>query len=370
LSIRADLSVNLFGRCTSFGQLLSCTFSFVVTNAKDQPMAVNYKDSGVDVSAGDALVDWLQGSADKKAPHADKILSGIGGFGSLFRFNFPDIEDPCLVSCTDGVGTKVKIASHFGEYEGIGQDLAAMCLNDMICEGASPLFFLDYYASGKLNLESAKSFLKGLRKACEVCHCALVGGETAEMPGVYEANDFDCAGFAVGVVGRKQTLGAHKVKVGDKLIGVSSSGFHSNGYSLLRRVFAKDLEEWKKELLEPTALYVSLFEKIKSQVNALAHITGSGIENILRVMPQGTEINLRDWQWPECFLEVQKRTGLKKSEMLRTLNCGIGLVCFVDPKNGAHVEEKIKGSGFKSFDLGIVERNSLGGEARIKGEFA
>lgn len=333
-------------------------------------MAVNYKDSGVDVNAGDALVDWLQGSAKKNAPHADKILSGIGGFGALFRFNFPEIEDPCLVSCTDGVGTKVKIAAHFSEYEGVGQDLVAMCLNDMICEGASPLFFLDYYASGKLNLEAAKSFLKGLRKACEDCNCALIGGETAEMPGVYSDNDFDCAGFAVGVVGRKQTLGAHKVSVGDQLIGVSSSGFHSNGYSLLRKVFAKDLDAWKKQLLEPTALYVGLFEKIKNHVNALAHITGSGIENILRVMPKGTELNLLDWEWPKSFLEVQKRTGLSKSEMLRTLNCGIGLVCFVNPKEAEFVRESISKQGFKSFELGIVEKNASDGEARFKGEFA
>ncbi|OQW51312.1 MAG: hypothetical protein A4S09_10275 [Proteobacteria bacterium SG_bin7] len=325
-------------------------------------MAITYGKSGVNIEAGDALVSWLQ-KTGKKSPHQDKIVSGIGGFGAQFLFDFPKIKDPILVSCTDGVGTKVKLASHFGSYRGVGQDLVAMCLNDMICEGASPLFFLDYYASGKLNLDAAREFLQGVREACFECNCALIGGETAEMPGVYEKNDFDCAGFAVGVVGKKETLGAHRVEVGDVVVGVSSSGFHSNGYSLLRRVFADDLEEWKDVLLTPTALYVKLFEKIKGKVNALAHITGSGIENILRVLPANTCIELSDWEWPEPFLEVQRRSEMSDKEMLTTINCGLGLVIVCNKENAGFVKKEIKSAGFRSLDLGIVEKGKEKGEA-------
>ncbi len=328
-------------------------------------MALTYNQAGVNVEAGDELVSWLQGTQSKKVPHSDKILSGIGSFAALFKFKFPQVEEPCLVACTDGVGTKVKIASHFKSYRGVGQDLVAMCLNDMICEGASPLFFLDYYATGKLDLVAAKDFLAGLRQACEACNCALIGGETAEMPGVYQQDDFHCAGFAIGLVGAKKTLGAHRVQLGDAVIGVSSSGFHSNGYSLLRKVFADDLEKFKDELLKPTALYVELFEKIKDRVHALAHITGSGIENILRVMPSDTCLNLKDWEWPSAFLEVQKRAQLSKDQMLRTLNCGVGLVIMADSSQVNAIKEQVHQCGFKSFDLGVIEKSKQGGEAHF-----
>ncbi len=331
-------------------------------------MAITYGKSGVNVEAGDALVSWLQ-KTGRKSPHQEKIVSGIGGFGAQFLFDFPKIKEPVLVSCTDGVGTKVKLASHFENYRGIGQDLVAMCLNDMICEGASPLFFLDYYATGKLDLKAAQEFLEGVRQACFDCNCALIGGETAEMPGVYDKNDFDCAGFAVGVVGRKDTLGPHRVKVGDVLVGVSSSGFHSNGYSLLRKVFAKDLEKWQDILLTPTALYVKLFEKIKTQVHALAHITGSGIENILRVFPEGTSLHLNDWDWPEAFREVQKRAELSKEQMLKTLNCGVGLVVVAPEENAAVIKKEIKSCGFKAFELGVVEKGKEKGEAYFQNKW-
>ncbi len=175
-------------------------------------MAIDYKQAGVDVEAGDALVDWLKATAPSKWPHQERLVEGIGGFAALFRADFKEMKEPCLVSCTDGVGTKIKLAVHFDSYREVAQDLVAMCVNDLICSGAKPLFFLDYYASGKLRLPAAKDFLAGVQAACIESECALIGGETAEMPGVYEGNDFDCAGFSVGVVDRVQALGRHRVK--------------------------------------------------------------------------------------------------------------------------------------------------------------
>jgi phosphoribosylformylglycinamidine cyclo-ligase len=314
---------------------------------------VDYKSAGVDVEAGDALVDWLQETGSPQ-PHADKIVSGIGGFASLFRADFAHLKKPCLVTCTDGVGTKVKIAAQFDRYEGIGQDLVAMCVNDLICTGGEPLMFLDYYATGKLDLKAAKGFLQSVRKACADSDCALVGGETAEMPGVYREKDFDCAGFAVGVVDEEQTLGAHRVQKNDILIGVSSSGFHSNGYSLLRRVFENDLEKWADELLKPTALYVKLFKELKKTVglHALAHMTGGGIENVPRILPTQLQWQRKDWAWPESFREVQRRTQMSDEQMMKTLNCGVGLVLVIPPEEKSAARSVIERFGFQSFELG------------------
>ena len=316
---------------------------------------LTYKAAGVDVEAGDRLVDWLQ--TDKARPHADKIVSGIGGFAALFRFNYAHLNKPCLVASTDGVGTKVKLASDFGMYEGVGQDLVAMCVNDLVCCGAEPLFFLDYYASGKLDLDAAKSFLTGVRKACDESGCALIGGETAEMPGIYQGRDFDAAGFAVGVVDEDERLGAHRVTVGSRVIGVSSSGFHSNGYSLLRKVFADDLETWREKLMTPTHLYAELALSLARDrlVQAIANITGGGVENIPRAMPLGTRLEIRDWAWPEEFLEVQDRAGLSREEMLKTLNCGIGLCLLVDEASYAACDARARALGYTTFDLGTVE---------------
>jgi len=317
--------------------------------------SIDYKSSGVDVEAGDALVDWLQaGDAKIKFPHAERIVSGIGGFASLFRADFPKMKKPCLVTCTDGVGTKVKLAAQFGRYEGIGQDLVGMCVNDLICTGGEPLLFLDYYATGKLQLEAAKSFLQSVRQACLDSDCALVGGETAEMPGVYQENDFDCAGFAVGVVDEDKALGAHKVQKGDVLLGISSSGFHSNGYSLLRKVFEKDLEAWADKLLIPTALYVKVFKALKEKVelHALAHITGGGIENIPRVLPESLTWKKKFWQMPEVFKEVQKRTLMSDEKMFQTLNCGVGLVVILSRDQLSLAQSTVEKFGFQAFDLG------------------
>lgn len=318
-------------------------------------MALNYKEAGVDVVAGEALVHWLVGSKDGKKHFQKNLVSGIGGFASLFRVDFSAMEKPCLVTCTDGVGTKVKLGSQFERYSTLGQDLVAMCVNDLICCGGMPLLFLDYYATGKLELEAAKDFLGGVQRACDDSLCALVGGETAEMPGVYTNKDFDCAGFAVGVVDEVKALGPHRVLEGDVVIGISSNGFHSNGYSLLREVFSPDLEQWIDYLLRPTHLYVALMKALmdrKVDLHAAAHITGEGIENVPRVIPEHLAWEGKAWDWPEPFVEVQRRTGMSDAEMMRTLNCGIGFTFILPASQVAHVQEIARGLGFSTFDLG------------------
>lgn len=321
---------------------------------------IDYKSSGVDVQAGDSLVEWLQSSesSSSKKPYQDLIVSGIGGFASLFRFPFTQMKKPCLVTCTDGVGTKVKIASAFGRMESVGQDLVAMCVNDLVCTGGRPLLFLDYYATGKLDLEDAKKFLQSVRDACTESNCALVGGETAEMPGVYAGRDFDCAGFAVGVVDEDEAWGPAKVSVGDVLIGVESSGFHSNGYSLLRKVFEKDLEKYVDELLKPTALYVKMCEALAKEVSvkAAAHITGGGIENIPRVLPANTEAVIQAWPLPPLFQEVCRRTGMSAEELRGTLNCGLGFVVIVSPQDKDKALKAIA-PFYKTWELGRIEKS-------------
>lgn len=328
-------------------------------------MAIDYKQAGVDVEAGDALVDWLKASAPARWPNQDKLVEGIGGFAALFRADFKEYKEPCLVSCTDGVGTKIKLAVHFESYREVAQDMVAMCVNDMICCGAKPLFFLDYYASGRLRLPAAKDFLSGVQAACIESECALIGGETAEMPGVYEGNDFDCAGFSVGVVDRAQALGAHRVKPGMKLLGIASSGFHSNGFSLLRKVFAEDLDSWREQLLKPTALYVKLVHAAIAQggVQAIAHITGGGMDNVPRVLPKGTMAKLDAWPVPASFLEVKKRSGMSWKSMLTTLNCGLGMVWVVDEGRMAAMKEVAIAFGHQAFEIGEVTKGTDGADS-------
>jgi phosphoribosylformylglycinamidine cyclo-ligase len=327
---------------------------------------VTYKNAGVDVKKGDDLVDWLIDSNPSKKKEKN-VVSGIGGFAALYRVPWQKYKSPLLVSSTDGVGTKVKLAAQFNRYEGIGQDLVAMCVNDLACVGAQPLFFLDYYASAKLNLRAAQSFLSSVRGACRASNCELIGGETAEMPGVYAKNDFDCAGFSVGIVDESAVLGAHNVRAGDCIIGVASSGFHSNGYSLLRRVFARDLKKWSNILLRPTHLYSPLVQNLlakKIALKAAAHVTGGGLDNLLRVVPSGTRLELEPWPVPHEFLEVKARAKIQWPELLRTLNCGIGFVLFVGEKDFDSARRAVKASGFASFDLGRVAKN----KAEPKGE--
>jgi phosphoribosylformylglycinamidine cyclo-ligase len=315
-----------------------------------------YKKSGVNVEAGDALVDWLAHNEDFiPSQHKSKIVSGIGGFASLFRLDTKTMKSPCLVTCTDGVGTKVLLAVQFESYENVAQDMVAMCVNDLITTGAEPLLFLDYYATGKLDLTAAQRFLTGVKKACYESDCALIGGETAEMPGVYKDKDFDCAGFAVGIVDEDKRLGPHLVKEGDVAIGISSSGFHSNGYSLLRKVFEDDLKDWKDILLKPTHLYVRFAKELKAlKVHALAHITGGGIQNIPRVLPEGLGLKLKAWEFPMEFKEVQKRTGMTDQQILETLNCGVGLVVIADKAYSNEIRKIAERLEFKSYDLGRV----------------
>lgn len=327
-------------------------------------MAIDYKQAGVDVEAGDALVDWLKANAPAKWPHQDRLVEGIGGFAALFRADFKEMKEPCLVSCTDGVGTKIKIAVHFESYREVAQDLVAMCVNDLVCSGAKPLFFLDYYASGRLRLPAAKDFLAGVQAACIESECALIGGETAEMPGVYEGNDFDCAGFSVGVVDRAQVLGRHRVKPGMRLVGIASSGFHSNGFSLLRKLFAADMDQWRDVLLKPTALYVKLVGAAVEAggLQAVAHITGGGMENLPRVLPDGTVARVKPWPVPGPFLEVKKRSGMTWMNMLGTLNCGIGNIWVVDADSVQKMISLSEKLGHKAFDLGEIVKGE--GEGR------
>ncbi len=319
---------------------------------------VDYKQSGVDVVKGDQFVDWI-GKTQAKQPFEDQIISGVGGFAAIFKLGFSHLKKPCIVSATDGVGTKVKLASQFKVFDSVGQDLVAMCVNDLICCGAQPLFFLDYYASAKLDLDDAKSFLSGVRSSCHQSGCALIGGETAEMPGVYHDKDFDCAGFAIGIVDEDKILGPKRVQIGDIVIGIESSGFHSNGYSLVRKIFEKDLEQYKDQLLKPTILYPEIVLPLikKDLLNALAHITGGGMENIPRVMPKFTRLRLMDWSWPDLFLEAQDRSGLSRVEMLQTFNCGMGFCLIVKPSLAEEVIAEIAKNGLKAFKIGEIEKS-------------
>ena len=325
---------------------------------------MDYKEAGVDIEKGEALVDWLQQKGQTE-PHQDKILHGIGGFASIFKMDFPHLKKPCLVAATDGIGTKLKIAIEFEKYDTLGQDLVAMCANDLICTGAQPLFFLDYFATSHLDLNQAQPFLKGLRQACHQAQMALIGGETAEMPGLYGAGDFDCAGFALGVVDQEKILGAHGVKPGDQVIGVESSGFHSNGFSLLRKLFSKptELQNHWEELLTPTALYVDLVRSLcqTHRISAIAHITGGGILNLARVLPEGLGVLLKPWEFPPLTLKAQELSAqsghpMTAPEMLKTFNCGIGLALVVPEEVAPLAREEITSKGFKAFDLGVIEK--------------
>ena len=325
-------------------------------------MAIDYKSSGVDIEKGEELVGWLQDEGLTPAPHQDRVVDGIGGFASIFSMNFPELKDPCLVSATDGVGTKLMLAIQMDDYSGIGQDLVAMCANDLICTGAQPLFFLDYFATSKLDMKQAQEFLKGVREACHQAQMALIGGETAEMPGLYKPKEFDCAGFAVGVVDRSQILGPKNVKVGDQVIGVSSSGFHSNGFSLLRKLYStdQDLKDHGRALLKPTALYINLAMSLlkSTPISALAHITGGGIHNISRVLPENLGFHLKPWKFNDLTQETMKRAEISHQEMLKTFNCGVGLAIIAPKEHSQAIHQEIENSGFESFDLGVIEEMS------------
>ena len=294
---------------------------------------ISYKDSGVDVEKADQTVEWMKTHLAKseEQPHKSSVVSGIGGFSALFAPTFSNYKEPVLVSATDGIGTKLLMGLESGLTKGLAQDLVAMCANDLVCVGAEPLFFLDYFASSHLEPEFLKVFFKELKRACAESNMALIGGETAELPGLYSKGHFDAAGFSVGVVDKEEIWGPHKVSDGDRLLLIASSGFHSNGYSLLRKLFGEDGGEFKKELMTPTLLYWSLIKKLKNlgNIKACAHITGGGMDNLLRVLPKGSYAAIKDWDWTSLLKEAHKRSGLSKEDMLKTFNCGVGLVLVV-----------------------------------------
>ncbi len=340
---------------------------------------LTYKDSGVDIDVGDALVARIAPAARAtRRPGADAAL---GGFGGLFDLKAAGFKDPVLVASTDGVGTKLKIAIETRLFDGIGQDLVAMCVNDIVVQGAEPLFFLDYYASGKLDIDAAAVVIAGIARACRESGCALIGGETAEMPGLYAPGDFDLAGFSVGAAERGHILPrTTEMREGDVVIGVASSGVHSNGYSLVRRVVSDSGLTYDAPapfaagqtlgdaLLVPTRLYVkSALSAIRSGgIKGLAHITGGGItENLPRALPDGldAQVDLAYWTPPAVFGWLSQSAGIEAHEMLRTFNCGIGLVAIVDPRQAGHVIDAFQESGDKAVRLGELVRGD--GEARV-----
>lgn len=331
-----------------------------------QKQSLSYKDAGVDIDAGERLVDRIKSVAQRT--RRPEVLTGLGGFGALFELP-KGYTEPVLVSGTDGVGTKLRLAMQLRKHDTIGIDLVAMCVNDLVVGGAEPLFFLDYYATGKLDVETAAEVVTGIGAGCELAGCALVGGETAEMPGMYEGEDYDLAGFCVGIVEKSKILDGSAVSAGDVLLGLASSGPHSNGYSLIRKIIEvsnADLNQPLGErtlgqaLLEPTRIYVkSLLPVLKSQpINALAHITGGGLlENIPRVLPANTKavIDKTSWTLPDVFVWLQTQGNVAEQEMYRTFNCGIGMVVCVPASAADAVRGELEAAGETVFTIGRVE---------------
>ncbi len=328
---------------------------------------LTYAEAGVDIDAGNALVDRIKPAA--RATHRPGVMAGLGGFGGLFDLKAAGYDDPVLVAATDGVGTKLRIAIDTGVYDGIGVDLVAMCVNDLVCQGAEPLFFLDYFATGKLDVDAATIIVESIAKGCTGAGAALIGGETAEMPGMYHDGDFDLAGFAVGAVNRGAELPTGVVE-GDVLLGLASDGVHSNGYSLVRRIVDRSGLAWDapspmsggtlgEALLTPTRLYVKpcLAAIRAGGVHALAHITGGGLtENTPRVLPGGlgAQIDLGAWTLPPLFDWLAREGGLDEAEMLKTFNAGIGMVMAVDADKADEIAALLTDAGETVYRIGRV----------------
>ena len=327
---------------------------------------LSYKDAGVDIDAGNALVERIK-SISRRTTRPE-VLGGLGGFGALCEI--PEgYRQPVLVAGTDGVGTKLRLAMDMGIHDTIGIDLVAMCVNDLVVAGAEPLFFLDYYATGSLNIDTAADVVTGIGAGCELAGCALVGGETAEMPGMYEGEDYDLAGFCVGVVEKSKIIDGSAVAPGDVLLGIASSGPHSNGYSLIRKILERsgaDLDQpmgastLGQALLTPTTIYVkallALFQQI--EVKALSHITGGGLlENLPRVLPAGcsAKIDTGSWDWPQVFCWLQEQGKVESREMYRTFNCGVGMVICVAQRDAKTAIELLATSGHQAWQIGRIE---------------
>ena len=325
---------------------------------------LTYRDAGVDIDAGESLVERIK--ADVATTRRPGVLGGLGGFGGLFELPVDRYRRPVLVSGTDGVGTKLKLAIATGRHQGIGIDLVAMCVNDVLVQGAEPLFFLDYYATGRLDVDVAATVVSSIAEGCRQAGCALLGGETAEMPGMYAEGHYDLAGFCVGVVEKDELIDGSRVQAGDVLIGLASSGPHSNGYSLVRKILevsgasleqpleGKPLGDY---LLAPTRIYVKPVLRLLSQikVKALAHITGGGLpENLPRVFPQGlaARIDTRSWSWPPVFQWLQQQGRVATTEMYRTFNCGVGMVIAVAADDAEQALAILRDAGEQAWRIG------------------
>lgn len=331
-----------------------------------------YKSAGVDIQAGNDLVDKIKD--DVASSHGPNVLGNIGGFAGMFKLD-KEYKNPILVACTDGVGTKVALAQETQKLDSIGQDLVAMCVNDLIVCGAKPLFFLDYFATSKLDVNEAAVIIKSIAKACKDSGCALLGGETAEMPGHYAGNNFDLAGFSVGCVDEHKILTNKSIESGDILLGIESSGPHSNGFSLIRKIISEsdlDIDEYQhitEMALKPTHLYPSLILNLlsKYKINGMAHITGGGLtENIPRSIPKNLSvtINKSSWEMPEIFQWLQKNGNILEEEMFRVFNCGIGMVLIVDKNNSELIQEDIRSLGFKNYIIGEVTDEDINNPVR------
>ncbi len=341
-----------------------------MSSSKTEPQSgkpsLSYRDAGVDIDEGDALIDDI--GAVVASTRRPEVLGGLGGFGALFEMPPGRYRHPVLVSGTDGVGTKLKLAIQLRQYSGVGIDLVAMCVNDVLVSGAEPLFFLDYYATGKLERRAASEVIRGIAEGCRQAGCALIGGETAEMPGMYALGDFDLAGFCVGVVEKDEILDGSKVKRGDAVIGLASSGPHSNGYSLIRKIVEVGNHDLAQSfgdstlgasLLAPTRIYVKpLLALIKQRaVHALAHITGGGLlENIPRVLPAGTAVRLdrKAWTRPAIFDWLQTEGGVADLEMHRTFNCGIGMIVILPAAQADAAMAELRAAGESPALIGEV----------------
>ena len=337
----------------------------MIPSAKPSPSPLSYKDAGVDIDAGDALIERIKPLAKKTM--REGVLAGIGGFGALFEVP-KRYKEPVLVSGTDGVGTKLKLAFEWNMHDTVGIDLVAMSVNDVLVQGAEPLFFLDYFACGKLDIDTAAAVIGGIAKGCELSGCALIGGETAEMPGMYPAGEYDLAGFAVGAVEKSKILTGQNVKPGDVVLGLASHGVHSNGFSLVRKCIERaegnlpvtlDGKPFKEAIMEPTRLYVKnvLAALAQHPIKALAHITGGGLlENIPRVLPEGYAAHLQKGSWPqtELFAWLQTTAGIDDTEMNRTFNNGIGMVVVIAANDANACAATLRASGEEVFEIGVI----------------
>ena len=324
----------------------------------------SYKKSGVNISIANKFVNHIAKISKKNVKKTDMSFNAdnIGAFGSAFDISNIKIKDPVIVSCTDGVGTKIDLANKFKKFDTIGIDLVAMCVNDLIVQGAKPLFFLDYIAVGKLNLNKTKSILKGILKGCALSNCKLIGGETAEMPGIYSEDKFDLAGFSVGIVSKRKILNKKNVKKNNLILAVPSSGIHSNGYSLVRSILKKNkiTKKLKKELLRPTKIYTKEILKLvsKNLINSAAHITGGGlIENITRSIPNNLSINidLSKIKTKKIFKWLKSK-NISNYEMLRTFNCGVGFCIIIDKKNIKKIK-KYFSKDYMPYEIGYISSN-------------